>query len=103
QITVNHDTVLQVGKIIQDQWQQLNDITKPKLQHLAVAKIGDDKVSEAATKAWSEILMTNSDSYASRIAQYIDGLKSLADNLRTAAQQYGYTEEQITDAFGAAG
>jgi hypothetical protein len=103
QITVNHDTVLQVGKIIQDQWQQLNDITKPKLQHLAVAKIGDDKVSEAATKAWSEILMTNSDSYASRIAQYIDGLKTLADNLRTAAQQYGYTEEQITDAFGAAG
>jgi hypothetical protein len=103
QITVNHDTVLQVGKIIQDQWQQLTDITRPKLMSLRVNKIGDDKVSVAATTAWNAVLMTNDDSYYKRINQYIDGLKALADNLRTAAQQYGYTEEQITNAFGAAG
>ncbi|MFC0544840.1 hypothetical protein [Kutzneria chonburiensis] len=103
QITVNHDTVLQVGKIIHDQWQQLTDVTKPKLFHLNVNKIGDDKVSAAATTAWNAVLVTNDDSYYNRIFQYIDGLKALADNLRTAAQQYGYTEEQITDAFGAAG
>jgi hypothetical protein len=103
QITVNHDTVLQVGKVIQDQWQQLNDITRPKLNGLRVASIGDDKVSAAATTAWNAVLSTNNDSYQKRIEQYIDGLKALADNLRAAAQQYGYTEEQITDAFGAAG
>jgi hypothetical protein len=103
QITVNHDTVLQVGKIIQDQWQQLHDITERKLYDLQIAKIGDDEVSKAATTAWNKLLNTNPDSYANRIKQYIDGLKTLADNLRAAAHQYGYTEEQITDAFGAAG
>ncbi|HEY0495619.1 MAG TPA: hypothetical protein VGD48_07725 [Kutzneria sp.] len=103
QITVNHDTVLQVGKIIQDQYDQLSKITKAKLIDLQVTKIGDDKISQAATKAWNEALVTNDDSYHNRITQYIDGLGQLADNLRAAAQQYGYTEEQITDAFGAAG
>jgi hypothetical protein len=103
QITVNHDTVLQVGKVIHDQYEQLSRITQAKLFHLKVNSIGDDKVSQAATKAWNEVLMTNDDSYFNRINQYIDGLRALAENLRTAAQQYGYTEEQITAAFGAAG
>ena len=101
QITVNHDTVLQAGKIISDQWQQLHQITGPKLYDLLVSKIGDDKVSAAATQAWNEVLSINQDSYAKRIQQYIDGLKALSDQLRTAAHQYGYTEEQITAAFGA--
>ena len=101
QITVNHDTVLQAGKIINDQWHQLTDITRPKLAQLRVAKIGDDLVSDAATGAWNAVLFMNQDSYANRIQQYIDGLKKLSDQLRTAAQQYGYTEEQITGAFGA--
>jgi hypothetical protein len=103
QITVNHDTVLQVGKIIHDQYEQLSRITQAKLFQLKVNSIGEDKVSQAATKAWNEVLVTNGDSYQNRINQYIEGLGKLADNLRTAAQQYGYTEDQITAAFGAAG
>lgn len=101
QLTVDHDTVLQVGKVIHDQWQQLTDVTQPKLFALRIANIGDDHVSQAATKAWNDLLTNNDDSYASRIQQYIDGLKKLSDQLRAAAQQYGYTEEQITGAFGA--
>ena len=101
QITVNHDTVLQAGKIIQQQVDQLNSITLPKINSLTIGVLGADEVSQAATQEWSKILVTNDDSYVNRIGQYIDGLQKLADQLRTAAQQYGFTEEQITDAFGA--
>jgi hypothetical protein len=99
-ITVNHDTVLQAGKIIHDQWQQLNDITLQKVLNLQVGVLGQDLVSQAATEEWTKILATNDDSYVKRIQQYIDGLGKLADQLKTAAQQYGFTEEQIKDAFG---
>jgi hypothetical protein len=101
QITVNHDTVLQVGKVIHDQWQHLNDITLQKVQNLDVGVLGQDLVSQAATAEWVKILSTNDDSYVKRITQYIEGLGKLADNLKAAAYQYGYTEEEITAAFGA--
>jgi hypothetical protein len=99
-ITVNHDTVLQAGKIIHDQWRQLNDITLPKVRFMQVGVLGQDLVSQAATAEWTKVLATNDDSYVKRIQQYIDGLGKLADQLKTAAQQYGFTEEQIKDAFG---
>ncbi|MFI9382996.1 hypothetical protein [Kutzneria sp. NPDC052558] len=101
QITVNHDTVLQAGKIIQQQVDQLNAITRPKLLNIDTGVLGNDLVSQAATEEWSKLLATNEDSYTNRIGQYIDGLEKLAEQLRTAAQQYGFTEEQIKDAFGA--
>jgi hypothetical protein len=101
QITVDHDTVLQVGKIIHDQWQHLNDVTIPKVTLIQVGVLGEDLVSQAATAEWSKILYSNDDSYAKRIHQYIDGLGKLADNLKAAAYQYGFTEEEITAAFGA--
>jgi hypothetical protein len=101
QLTVNHDTVLQAGKIIQQQVDQLNAITRPKLLNLFSGVIGGDDVSQAAADEWSKILLINDDSYANRIGQYIDGLEKLAEQLKTAAQQYGFTEEQIKDAFGA--
>jgi hypothetical protein len=101
QLTVNHDTVLQAGKIIQDQVDQLSSITVQKLRDLRPGNIGDDVVSAEATKQWTEVLVTNPDSYDKRIRQYIDGLQKLADQLKTAAQQYGYTEDQIAQAFGA--
>jgi hypothetical protein len=100
-LTVNHDTVLQVGKIIHDHWQQLNEITLVKLQSMELGVLGQDLVSQAATTEWAKILVANDDSYSKRIAQYIDGLGKLADQLKTAAKQYGYTEDEITTAFGA--
>lgn len=101
QITVNHDTVLQAGKIIQQQVDQLNNITRPKLQNLFTGILGTDDVSQAASDEWVKLLVTNDDSYTNRIGQYIDGLEKLAERLKTAAQQYGFTEDQIKDAFGA--
>ena len=100
QLTVNHDTVLQAGKIITREWQSLHDLVQRKLSDLTIRTIGHDKVSLAATDAWTKILVTNPDSYAKRIQQYVQGLRDLADQLKTAAQQYGFTEEEITAAFG---
>ena len=101
QLTVNHDTVLQAGKIIQQQVDQLNTITRPKLLAIDTGVLGNDLVSQAATAEWAKILVTNDDSYTNRIGQYIDGLEKLANQLKTAAQQYWFTEDQIKDAFGA--
>jgi hypothetical protein len=100
-LQVNHDNVLQAGKVIQAQVDQLNDMTRRKLRDLQPGNIGDDDVSAAATKLWGGILGGNPDSYVARIGQYIDGLENLANQLKAAAKQYGYTEEQIADAFGA--
>jgi hypothetical protein len=99
-MTVDHDTVLQAGKIIHDQWQHLNDVTLAKLQNFQLGVLGEDLVSLAATDEWSKILVTNDDSYTKRIAQYVDGLQKLANQLKTAAQQYGFTEDEIKAAFG---
>ncbi len=101
QLTVNHDTVLQAGKIISDQFDQLNTITRGKLENMQVGVLGQDLVSLAATDQWAKILVTNDDSYSNRIMQYIAGLGKLADQLKAAAKQYGFTEEEITAAFGA--
>ena len=98
--TVNHDTVLQVGKIIHDQYLHLDQVTRPKIRQLKVGVLGEDLVSDAATAEWAKVLTTNPDSYSVRINQYIDGLGKLADQLKTAAKQYGYTEDEITAAFG---
>jgi hypothetical protein len=103
QITVDHDTVLQAGKIIQDQVDQLNRMVRPKLMQLMPGDLGKDDVSLAAGAEWAKILAGNPDSYVERIGQYIDGLENLAQQMKTAAQQYGFTEEQIKDAFGAQG
>ncbi|MFC0439790.1 hypothetical protein [Kutzneria buriramensis] len=100
-ITVNHDTVLQAGKAIADHWLQLQQITQSKLPDLVVSGMGKDDVSEAAMIAWNEVLNSNPDSYSKRITAYVQGLRQLADNLRAAAQQYGFTEDQVKDAFGA--
>jgi hypothetical protein len=99
-LTVNHDTVLQVGKILHDHFLELDRVTRAKVRHLKVGVIGTDLVSDAATAEWAKILIVNPDSYSVRINQYIDGIGKLADQLKTAAQQYGFTEDEIKAAFG---
>lgn len=100
-LAVNHDNVLQAGKIIQQQVDHLNAIVRMKTNELRVGPFAEDFVSLDVADSWNKLLSTNPDSYANRINDYIDSLEKLAGQLKTAAQQYGYTEDQIKDSFGA--
>jgi hypothetical protein len=64
---------------------------------------GGDQISVAAAKAWNDRLTGNADSYSVRVEQYLQSLQTLVDNLVTSAKQYGYSDQQIADAFGTAG
>ncbi|AHI01941.1 hypothetical protein KALB_8584 [Kutzneria albida DSM 43870] len=100
-LTVNHDTVLQAGKVIQDQVDQLKMLVVPKAKSLKMTKFAEDFISLDVADEWNKLLDQNPDSYKNRIMQYVDSLEKLAGQLKTAAKQYGYTEDQIKAAFGA--
>ncbi|PWK90442.1 hypothetical protein C8D88_101458 [Lentzea atacamensis] len=97
---VEKDTVLKAGKIICDQWMLLEREYRDKVELLRIRTVGGDKVTTDVVEAWNDRLVFHDDSYGNRISAYITALKSLSDQLRTSAQQYGFTEEEITATFG---
>ena len=99
---VSRDTVLQAGKIIDDQADRLNKALERAGKDLRV-ELGDgaDPVNVGVAEAWNSRLVEAEDSYGERIRQYIASLDSLVKQLRSVAEQYGFTEEEVTTAFGA--
>ena len=71
-----------------------------RVELLRIRTVGGDKVTTDVVEAWNDRLVFHDDSYGNRISAYIAALKSLSDQLRTSAQQYGFTEEEITATFG---
>ena len=98
-ITVNQANVLQAAKIINDVLNNEGRDIQQNLARLSVAPPASDVVSVQAAQQWNARLVTDPDSYANRVNEYLQSLQTVADNLRTTAQQYGYTEDQIADAF----
>jgi hypothetical protein len=70
---------------------------------LAVRLDGADEVNADIAAAWNSRLIDGQDSYAARIEQYIASLTGLVAQLRDAARQYQFTEDEVTAALGAAG
>jgi hypothetical protein len=97
---VKKETVLQAGKIIHDQAELLDREYQDKAELLRIRTVGGDKVTTDVVEAWNDRLVFHDDSYGNRIAAYISALKNLSDQLRTSAEQYGLTEEEITATFG---
>jgi ribosomal protein L10 len=98
-ITVNQDNVLQAAQIINDVLNNEGRNIQQNLARLAVAPPAQDVVSVQAAQQWNARLVTDPDSYANRVNQYLQSLQQVADNLRATALNYGYTEQQIADAF----
>ena len=98
-ITVNQDNVLQAAKIINDVLNSEGRDIQQNLARLSVAPPAQDVVSVQAAQQWNARLVTDPDSYANRVNQYLQSLQQVADNLRATALNYGYTEQQIADAF----
>src|SRR5262245_38378781 len=93
--TVTRDNVLAAAKIIKTQARALQDRFDAVHRELVVSAPGDDDVSTRIAPAWNDLLVHNSDSYASRIRQYVAGLHNLADQCAESARTYGYSDEEI--------
>ena len=102
-ITVSRDNVLQAAKIIQDALDGEGQQIRSDLPLLRVIAPGGDVISEQAAKAWNDRLTGNADSYSVRVEEYLQSLQTLVDNLVTSARQYGYSDEQIAEAFAQTG
>jgi hypothetical protein len=102
-ISVNHDNVLQAAKIIQNVLDNEGQQIRGNLPMLKVIPPGEDQISVQAAKAWNDRLVGAADSYTVRVEQYLQSLQNLVDSLVASAKQYGYTEQQITDAFNQSG
>lgn len=102
-ITVNHDNVLQAARIIQNALDGEGQQIRTNLPNLQVIAPGEDQISVQAAQAWNDRLVGGADSYTVRVEQYLQSLQNLVDNLITSAKQYGYSDQQIADAFGQTG
>lgn len=102
-ITINKDNVLQAAAIIQNMLDNEGHRVTDALSKLRVSPPGADLISVRAAEMWNQRLMSDPDSYANRVGQYLVNLQTLVDNLRTSAKQYGYTDTQIAAAFVQAG
>jgi hypothetical protein len=100
---VTEETVLQAAKIINDQRVALREALEDAVTDLTVTLNNPDEVNADIAAAWNSRLVNGDDSYAARIEQYTLSLGGLVKQLRGAAIQYKFTEEEVTAALGAAG
>lgn len=101
--TVNRDNVLAAGRIIESQADALQHLWMEHSRALRIDPPGDDSVSGAMSLAWNDVLVNNDDSYRNRIKDYIFSLRKLAVQLGDTAKAYGYSEDEISAAFGTKG
>lgn len=98
--TVNRDNVLAAARIIENQADALFDLWRDNVKNLRVDPPGNDDVSTAMAEAWNDRLVRDDDSYKNRVRDYVTGLKKLAVQLGDTAKAYGYSEDEISAAFG---
>jgi hypothetical protein len=95
---VKKDTVLQSGKVIRDQAEVL--LVKLGTAQGKLWVNAEGEVNQKIAAAWNSRLVTGDESYAGRVRQYIDSLTNLSEQLRDAATQYGFSDEEVKAAFG---
>lgn len=99
-IHVEPDQVLQVAKIINDQADALADRVRQLLIELNIDAPAEDVVSATAVDAWNRLVARGDGSYALRVQNYIEQLRQLAGQLRTAAGTYQAGEDEKIAALG---
>ncbi|TNC26087.1 PE domain-containing protein [Amycolatopsis alkalitolerans] len=93
-IHVEPGQVRQVAKIISDQADALADRVRQLLVELTIDPPAQDVVSSTAVDAWNRLVARGDGSYAHRVQSYIDQLRQLAAQLRTAAGHYQAGEDE---------
>jgi hypothetical protein len=98
--TVNQENVLAAARIIDAQADSLREKVRDIEDDLTVVAPGNDEVSLRTAQAWNDLLVQNDDSYRIRIMEYVAGLRRLAVQLGDTARSYGYSEDEISAAYG---
>ncbi len=98
--TVNQENVLAAARIIDAQADSLREKVRDIEDDLTVVAPGNDEVSLLTAQAWNDLLVQNEDSYRIRIMEYVAGLRRLAVQLGDTARSYGYSEDEISAAYG---
>ncbi|MFT7835087.1 hypothetical protein Q5530_02925 [Saccharothrix sp. BKS2] len=100
---VTEETVLRAGKLIREQVQNLQIALEDALITLSVKLNNPDELNDEIAAAWNSRLVDGPMSYAGQVEQYIASLNGLVEQLRGAAQQYEFTEDEVKAALGAVG
>jgi hypothetical protein len=95
---VERDTVLRSAKIINDEIDKLMEKLTAASRNLRVKT--DGEINGVVASAWNDRLVDSKDSYAGRVREYVKSLSDLVEQLRTAAQHYGFTDEEVVAALG---
>jgi hypothetical protein len=95
---VERRNVLRAGQIITGEIDKLQLKLSQVTGRLQVN--AEDEVGQAIAKAWNSRLVKGDESYAGRVRQYLESLQNLVEQLRAAADNYGFTDAEIEAALG---
>lgn len=98
-IRVSPEQILAVAKVIEDQAGALAEKIRDQLGALAIDPPAEDPVSTNAVKGWNQTIALGEGSYATRVTQYVEDLRGLAEQLRRAAGHYQAGEEDKREVF----
>ncbi|TDQ05370.1 hypothetical protein EV186_1011340 [Labedaea rhizosphaerae] len=102
-MVVNANNILGAAKIIRSQTETLKKTLQDRSRDLVVQAAGADSVSTYAAQSWNDNLVFRDDSYSMRVSDYVKSLETVVGQLKDAAVQYGFTEDEITQTFGKPG
>jgi uncharacterized protein YukE len=99
-IEVAPERILDVAAVIDEQASALQRKLAEKLAALRIPPPSQDIVSTHAIEAWNEVIAGGEDSYERRVRAYVQELRELAGQLRSAAETYRLGEDEKAAAFG---
>ncbi|MFD2398053.1 hypothetical protein ACFSVJ_16690 [Prauserella oleivorans] len=99
-IEIAPDKILDVARIIEEQAGALQEKLAKHLGALRIPPPSEDIVSTHAISAWNEVVAGAEGSYERRVREYVNGLRSLAEQLRKASDTYQVADADKAETFG---
>ncbi|MBP2471784.1 hypothetical protein JOF53_000656 [Crossiella equi] len=100
---VNKDNVLKIAKTVQDQADWLKMEINVCERDMRTAPAREDPVSKDVAQVLNEKLIDNADSYVKRARDYALELENAVQQMKAAAKDYGYSDEQIAGVLNGEG
>ncbi|MEU6645943.1 hypothetical protein ABZ863_25810 [Saccharomonospora sp. NPDC046836] len=99
-IEVAPDKILEVAGVIDEQAGVLQEKLAQQLGALRVPTPSEDIVSTNVVEVWNEVIAGHEGSYERKVREYVQGLRELAEQLRTASGTYAVDDEEKAASFG---
>jgi hypothetical protein len=99
-VKVDPSKLLDVARIVEEQVNALQDKLRLRLGELHIDTPSSDTISTASVDSWNELISDGEQSYAKRVRDYINGLRTLVEQLRTASERYAVSDADKAAQFG---